>query len=354
MKILFIARSTLYSQPGGDTLQVEQTAKYLRKNGGDVSIFLSHENPNPKNYDLVHFFNLSRPADLMPYLFNIQKLVVSSIYVDYSEFDKNYRSSFYKFLYKIFGKFGVEYLKTIARFLKGKEKFPSWDYLFFGQKKSIEKIIKKTDFLITTSIQEKENILNDFDKIPPFKKINLGTEHFPVESFGGKKEGVICAARVEGLKNQLNLIRASKNQSWPLSLAGKAATHQFSYFEKCKKEAGKNVEFLGWLASNDLSKRLAVSKVHAMPSFYETTGLSTLEALKSSCQAVITDRGAQKEIFGDHVFYCEPSDPDSIKTAIQKAMQSDENHRAWVEENFSWEKAAREILDIYRELLSTK
>ena len=65
MHIAFVARKTLYSQPGGDTVQVEQSAAALRRQGHNVSITTSGT-PLPDNIDVLHGFNLGRPADLLP------------------------------------------------------------------------------------------------------------------------------------------------------------------------------------------------------------------------------------------------------------------------------------------------
>ena len=85
MKVAFIARATLYKVPGGDTVQILETAKHLHELGVEVSIFLSHEKINYQEFDLLHFFNLVRPADI---LYHIKRTntpyVISPIFVDYS------------------------------------------------------------------------------------------------------------------------------------------------------------------------------------------------------------------------------------------------------------------------------
>jgi hypothetical protein len=58
MKVAFIARSSLYSVKGGDTIQIVSTAKYLRQLNVDVDIKLADEKIDYNHYDLLHFFNL--------------------------------------------------------------------------------------------------------------------------------------------------------------------------------------------------------------------------------------------------------------------------------------------------------
>ncbi len=43
MKVAFITRSTLFTVPGGDTVQVVQTARKLAEMGVDTEILLSNE-----------------------------------------------------------------------------------------------------------------------------------------------------------------------------------------------------------------------------------------------------------------------------------------------------------------------
>ncbi len=351
INVLFLSRSTLFSQPGGDTVQIEQTAKFLKAIGCHVEIGLSGSFINFGQFDLIHFFNLIRPADASAALQSGVPIVISSIYHDYSEYDGKHRGGMAKFLYSIFGKFGLEYLKTIGRWLNGSDRFPGLPYLWLGQRKSMKILLKRAHYLIATSNQEIELIETDLGKLPPSKKISLGSEHMPETTPNAERKGVLCAARIEGPKNQLKLIRALQNTGIELNLTGNTATNQSEYFRQCKLEAGKNVHFHGRVSSDKLTKLYQKSKVHALISYYETTGLSTLEALKMGCQVVITDRGAQKEIFADHAFYCDPDNIESIKLAIDKALLNDAEHTEWVKDNFSWAKAAHEILDIYQTIM---
>ena len=55
MKVLFTARYSLFSQPGGDTQQVLQSAEGLRNLGVEVDILLHGESIEFTKYNIVHF-----------------------------------------------------------------------------------------------------------------------------------------------------------------------------------------------------------------------------------------------------------------------------------------------------------
>lgn len=349
MKILFIARKSLYDQPGGDSLQIEQTAHFLRLLGHEVTISTSSKE-DTQPYDIVHLFNIIRPAQFLYYLKFKVPIVLTSIYVDYSEYELKSAGGIRKLLLKTFGKFGLEYFKTLGRWLNKTDAFPGWRYLLIGQKRSIQQILNKTEKLVVASNQEAEKMQKELGLRTPFCKIALGHEHFQPEDSKQPREGIACVARIEGLKNQYQLIEAANQGHENLKIIGKAAANQAGYYSRCKEVAGKTIEFLGRLSKNEIAKILSETEIHALLSYYETTGLSTIEALKSGCQVLISEKGGQKEIFGDHAFYADLEDPKSILQGILRARESKLSHKDWVMKTFSWEKSAAEISDIYSSL----
>src|ERR1700722_7252952 len=88
MKVAMIVRSTLFSDPGGDTTQGSNTAKTLQQMGISVDIIRSTEKPDYRGYELLPLFNVIRPADLLCHIALSKKpYVVSSIFLDYSEYE---------------------------------------------------------------------------------------------------------------------------------------------------------------------------------------------------------------------------------------------------------------------------
>ena len=356
MRIALISRRTLMSQPGGDTVHVQQTAKYLLKAGHDTRIISAGTRINAKDYDLLHFFNLGRPADFLPYLSCGLPYVISSIYVDYSveiPFLKGWR----KALAKMVGSHGMEYLKTLGRGLLGRDNFPHWRYCFGGQKAAVKVLLQKAAFLVTATEAEAEIIKRAFGTLPEVKVIPLGLEHCSTHLPKGAlppRQGVLCVARFEPLKNQLNLIKAANQLKTELTLVGSAsAAHQW-YYEACRQMAGAQVHFAGKVPPQQLPQYYARHAVHVLPSRYETTGLSSLEALAQGCNIVVSDTPIQREIFGNQAIFCDPQNADSIREALQRALAASapgESSRNWALQHFSWERAAGNLIALYRQMV---
>jgi hypothetical protein len=136
VKVAFISRDSLYKDPGGDTVQIENTASYLRELGVEVDVLLASNKIDYSRYDLLHFFNIIRPADILTHIEKSKKpFVISTIYVDYTEYEKNHRKGFVGLLFKLLPSDLIEFVKVIARFLIKGDKIISPSYLLLGQKK---------------------------------------------------------------------------------------------------------------------------------------------------------------------------------------------------------------------------
>src|ERR1700685_1452364 len=137
IKVAMIVRSTLYTSRGGDTIQALQTARLLGVHGIAVDIKLTNETINYKNYSLLHFFNITRPADILHHIRKANiPFVLSSIMINYSEFDKFHRKGLAGMIFRYLPRDTIEYMKAITRWVIGKDKLMSMSYTWKGQKRS--------------------------------------------------------------------------------------------------------------------------------------------------------------------------------------------------------------------------
>ncbi len=361
MKVLFISRATLYKDRGGDTIQIINTTRYLEKLGVQVTVCLSNEAIDYESYDILHFFNIIRPADILVHIKRSGKpFVVSTIYVDYSEYEKNVRKGMAGAMFKVFSPDSIEYLKVIARFLVNGEKITSSEYFFLGQRNSIKKIIKGCGMLLPNSYSEYKrlskdyNIAKEYTVIPNAIDPLLFTGNSENES--RKENLVICVGRIEGRKNQFNLIKALNDTKFQLVIIGSPSPNQVSYYEKCKEIAASNVSFIENIEQKKLIDYYKDAKVHVLPSWFETTGLSSLEAGAMGCNLVITDKGDTREYFEDFAFYCDPSSVESIFDSVTKAAAANKDKRLQqkIFSQYTWSNTAELTLQAYNEILQKK
>lgn len=357
INVALIGRSTLYEVPGGDTVQIMQTANFLNRIGVKADVRLTDEKINYEAYDLLHFFNITRPADI---LFHIKKsnkkFVVSTIHIDYSAYDKTHRRGLSGMLLRYLSPDSCEYLKTIFRWIRGKDKLVSYSYLWKGQSGSIQEVLAKSSFVLPNSASEYNRLKKVYGALPLCKIINNGIDPglFGISANNTRDPYlVVCVARIEGIKNQLNLIKALNNTPYKLLLIGSPAPNQSAYYAKCRKAAGQNIQFIDHLPQQELLNYYQQASIHILPSFFETTGLSSLEAAAMGCKIVITDNGDARDYFGGMADYCDPHSSQSIYDAIERAglRRYDEGLRQKILNCYTWSEATENTKRAYKEVI---
>lgn len=366
MKVLFQSRKTLFTVPGGDTTQILKTKAYLELLGVVVDISLELE-PDLKDYDIVHVFNLTRPQELFLQVRNAKrqgkKVALSTIYVDYTEFEKKARGGWLQVLNNCLPTTTIEYCKVIARAILNREvNRGTLFYLLYGHKHLQRKIMHMVDVLLPNSRSEMQRIVRSFGVLDKQHEVVVNAVDVAVFDYDKTtitpdleqyRDCILCVARIEGLKNQLNVIRACQELPYKLVFVGKASANFHHYYAQCQSEAAENIHFLGQVPHEQLPQLYKLAKVHVLASWIETTGLSSLEAGVMRTNIVVTKKGDTEDYFQNFAYYCEPDDVASIRTAIVQAYEQpfDEAFREHILNSYTWEDTARQTLEGYKKVL---
>lgn len=355
IKVLYISRSTLFSSPGGDTVQMLKTKEFLERNFNVIiEVQPKSDAIDYKNFDLIHFFNIIRPNNILPFIKSEIPYVVSPIFVDYSEYDQEVRGGRLAKISYFLGNDKTEYIKSIVRWIINSEHPGSFYYLIRGYRKSIQKVLKNCSALLPNSESELKRLKSDYvfncevDIVP-----NAVDTTFFKEKIGKEKKGVLCVARIEGRKNQLNLIKAIKQTNLHLTIIGNASPNHIEYYKACKRESNNQILFIDHIDQAALLKHYQKARIHAMVSWFETTGLSSLEAAACGCNIVISDKGDQVDYFNKEAFYADPGDVNSIKNALLKADKASKPEMLMqrINENYTWQKTAEQTFAAYKKIL---
>jgi glycosyltransferase involved in cell wall biosynthesis len=106
------------------------------------------------------------------------------------------------------------------------------------------------------------------------------------------------------------------------------------------------------LKDYELATFYSGAKALVFPSFYEGFGLPILQAFACNCPVVTSNQSSMSEIAGDAAVLVDPKDVNSIADGIKKAISAPKTYILKGEKRvseFSWVKAAKETLDMYRE-----
>jgi glycosyltransferase involved in cell wall biosynthesis len=127
-----------------------------------------------------------------------------------------------------------------------------------------------------------------------------------------------------------------------------------------KTRVEKLVRFLGFVPFDTLRVFFEAASAFVFPSLYEGFGLPPLEALATGTPVVTSNVSSLPEVVGDAAVLVNPENVFDIARGIREVLL-DENLRADLVRKgyaqvrrFSWATAARQVLEIYREVGGAK
>jgi glycosyltransferase involved in cell wall biosynthesis len=357
MKVACIIRSSVFDVRGGDTTQFVKTTEALNRMGIKCDMFRAGEDIDYENYDLLHLYNIIRPADHLKHIKQSGKpYVVSTIYLDYSNFDQYGRGMPYSLVFRLLGKSNAEYVKNLLRYAKGQDKMVSMEYLL-GHRRAMREIIKGAAVLLPNSHSEYRRLAEytGMEHEYIFVPNGIDTGFFQsVHKEVKREKKVICVAQIYGRKNQYRLIQACKKLKVPLDVIGKSPPNHQKYFEMCQTLCDDKIRLAGYIPREDLLKAYATASVHALPSWFETTGLSSLEAGVMGCNLVVGTGGDTHEYFDGFASFCDAGDQESIEKAVEEALSRphSDDLRDKILSEYTWEKAAERTKEAYERALN--
>ncbi|MFZ5933181.1 MAG: glycosyltransferase family 4 protein [Patescibacteria group bacterium] len=190
---------------------------------------------------------------------------------------------------------------------------------------------------------------------------NVKKKHSLPEKF------VLYVGDVNYNKNLLGLAAACKLIKAPLVIVGKQAASEV--VEKDHIENKPFARFLKRYGSDPLIKRVGfvpdeelvgiynLASLYCQPSFYEGFGLSVLEAFASGCPVVAAKTQSLVEIAEPAALFADPKKPKDMAEKMSLVLTDSVLRNQLIEtgkvfvKNYSWEKTARETLDVYKEVM---
>ena len=330
MKVLFQARPDFMKNPAGDTVQMVSTGQALKNLG--IEVHLSADpNIDLSPYDFVHIFNITRIKESYMFFLNAQKqkkeIFISPIYWPPNAY---------------FRRPGA---KSNA--------LAVWKHM----QPMRARLVSECTLLLPNSQIEMDVLHQDFLKTAPFQVVPNG---FPDSFIGATpqlfrkqfpnipKDFVLCAARISERKNQHWLAKICQELGLSLVLLGPVNDQR--YFESIRSFS--NVLHIGTLQGELLASAYSAAKSHALPSWFETPGLSSLEAGACGTVVISTDQGSTYEYFKDMALYVHPLDDLSLRTALEQSFDASPvplmHH---IHKHYSWSKVATETLETYKTVL---
>jgi len=261
---------------------------------------------------------------------------------------------------------------TVHDFLpiKYPESCPKMKYYFYY---SLPPLLNNSQAIICTSENTKQDIITYHGiKGKPIYVIHGGINR---QRFYPRRSGTV--QKLYGLTNYLLYIgdmRPYKNLEKSLEAFARLNLREIKFviggkkdprfYPRVKKKVDElflkdRVVFLGYVHEENLPYLYSEAAAFVFPSLYEGFGLPPLEAMACGCPVVASNAASLPEVCGDAAYYVNPYDVESISKGMYEVLMDDKLTQNLIGKGlervklFSWEKAAKEHLKVFEEVLNS-
>ncbi len=229
------------------------------------------------------------------------------------------------------------------------------------------KVAKDFSHIITVSEFTKKDIAKEFHLDENrFRVVHNGInpEYFYPLQNGPRPENALIVTNsadtpLKGLNFLLEAV-AKIRKSRPISLTVIGQPKKDGIIENlvAKLAIGDIVHFTGRIENEAFAEYYAKSTLAVVPSLYEGFGIPAAEAMACGVPLITTSGGALPEVVGDAGLIVPPADADALASAITQLLDHPDQRKHFakaglqrVNSVFSWEKAALQVADVYREVM---
>ena len=245
---------------------------------------------------------------------------------------------------------------------------------YYGQ---IDKAVVRADHIIVPSEHTRRDLIAQTgvpaDKVSViYEAANPGFRPLPIEptraeitaQYGIPERFALFVGTIEPRKNLAGLLQAFQYLRQKYDVPGLglviAGGQGWLYEETLELVKTLKLEdvtyFLGRVPDEDLQKLYVAARCLVHPALYEGFGLPPLEAMACGTPTIVSNVSSLPEVVGDAGLLVDPRNPEEMAIAIHRLVTDDALHAELRDkglqraQTFSWEKAARKTLDVYRKV----
>lgn len=237
--------------------------------------------------------------------------------------------------------------------------------------------VRKADHVLADSQTTKDDLIALYgiasDKISVllsaadmrFRPIENGSLSLTIRSKYalGSAPYILSVGTVQPRKNYSRLIQAlaalrNDNLDIHLVIAGGKGWLEDPFYETVRVTHMENfVHFIGFADEEDLPALYSGALCLAFPSLYEGFGLPILEAMGCATPVVTSNVSSLPEVAGDAALIVDPYDVEALTDALKHIIEDQTLRQNLIQKGllrskeFSWDKSAQHLVQIYTDLL---
>jgi glycosyltransferase involved in cell wall biosynthesis len=229
------------------------------------------------------------------------------------------------------------------------------------------KVARRLDPIIVVSESTGRDVQREFGLRPEhLRLVHHGIDHLrfrPMPHVKRREDLIVaCASADVPLKGLIYLIRAydellKTHPHIKLKVIGRLREGNTSH-ELRERGLMDKVQFVSGVSDEDIATLYNEATIAVSPSVYEGFGFPAGEAMACGTPVITTDGGSLPEITGDAGLVVPHSNPPALTQALRTLLDNavlrasfSAQGRARILERFTWEHAARQYVEIYRQAI---
>ncbi len=239
---------------------------------------------------------------------------------------------------------------------------------------NIERILRSSMAIIADSQSTKDDILDNFSvseekvKVVPLAASEvfrpLEPDRSLIHNKGLFKDYVLYVGDLQPRKNLRHLLEAYAmlplrlKDNFDITFVGNPRNEEsLNELKSSVDDLGieKNVKLLGYVDLQSLVNIYNGASLFVYPSLLEGFGIPVLEALSCGLPTITSNVSSMPEVVGDAAILIDPYSVEEIAQAMESLLYNESLKEEYTKRAlkraklFSWEKTARETLNVYRE-----
>jgi glycosyltransferase involved in cell wall biosynthesis len=205
-------------------------------------------------------------------------------------------------------------------------------------------------------------IIENFNSKKCYNKIEVVPNGTHPENFNPKEKEkkILVVTRLFERKGVQYVIDAMKDiTEYKLIICGDGPYKGQLKQQIDRLKLGDKVQLLGYVSDERLKYEYETSSVFVLPSSAENFPVVLLEAMASGCAIITSNVTGCPEAVGDSALLVMPKNSEDIRNAIVKLIENDKlrnglgvKAKKRVEDKFTWEKIARNYIEVYEKILN--
>ena len=166
-----------------------------------------------------------------------------------------------------------------------------------------------------------------------------------------KKKIILIVTRLffnKGVQDILDALKGMDLGEWKVEIVGDGP-----YRDELKQKAGENgldttVTFHGWVDNDSLKmkKMYGTATIFISASYFESFGLTILEAVSAGCYPLVSDIGGHRSILKDDKYFFEKENVDDLRKKLYHVIHHKVTGSKISLEQFDWNHVIQDYISL--------